>query len=124
MNIFPNVSFDRSDEYRAFILKHESAVKTEKAAWIREAEAGKKVIPYCQSYPEDEPERDPLIYFEFVDSDLNSYVDFFDRNTEQWVESYHYTDKHHSWTIKVDNWAYGDPLGLGFDDDTQTEVGE
>ena len=108
---FINATFDRSDEYRAFILEHESAVKTEKAAWIEAAKAGKKVIPYCSSCPEDEPERDPLIYFEFVDSDLNIYVDFFNRDTEEWIESFRYTDEDHSWTIKVDNIAYGNPLG-------------
>ena len=109
---FMNASFDRSDEYREFILEHDTAVPTEKGAWIPVARAGKKVVPYCESMPEDEPERDPQFYLEFVDEDLNIYVDFFDRDTEQWVDSYRFKDKQFTWTICVDNWLYGNPLGF------------
>jgi hypothetical protein len=109
---FLNATFDRSDEYRAFILGHDRATKTEKAAWIHAAKTGAKVIPYCCSYPEDEPDRDPQFYLEYVDDDLNIYVDFFDRDTEEWVDSYRYKDPKMSWTIYFDNWVAGNPLGL------------
>lgn len=102
---FLNASFDRSDEYRDFILRHDNAVKTEKAAWVAAAKAGAKIIPYCQSWPEDEPDRDPLIYCEFVDDKNNIYVDFFDRDTHEWVESYMFHDPKLAWTISVDRWG-------------------
>lgn len=108
---FINASLDRSDEYRDFIQSHENAVKTEKAAWIAAAKAGKKVIAYSESFPEDEPDRDPLVYFEFADEDKNLYVDFFNRDTKQWVESFKFFDEELAWTIGVDNMLYGYPLG-------------
>ena len=102
---FLNASFDRSDEYREFILSHDNAVKTERSAWVEAAKAGAKIIPYCQSCPEDEPDRDPLIYCEFVDEKNNIYVDFFDRDTHEWVESYKFYDPELAWTISVDKLA-------------------
>ena len=104
---FPNGSFDRSDEYREFILSHSNAVKTEKHAWVGEAKAGKKIWPYCESWPEDEPKRDDQVYFEFVDEDYNIYVDFFDRDSGEWIDSYCFTDPKLMWTIAVDLAAAG-----------------
>ena len=40
------------------------------------------------------------------------YVDFFNRDTEEWLESYRFTDDEYAWTISVDNAFCGDPLGL------------
>ena len=102
---FMNCSLDRSDEYREFILSHESAVQTEKAAWMEKAKAGERIIPYCESWPEDEPNRDPQVYFEFVDEENNIYVDFFDRDTQLWVDSYRFKDHQLSWTINIDKAA-------------------
>lgn len=102
---FLNASFDRSDKYRDFILNHDNAVKTERSAWVEAAKTGAKILPYCQSCPEDEPDRDPLVYFEFVDENNNIYVDFFDRDTDEWVESYRFYDPKLAWTISVDRWA-------------------
>lgn len=100
------------DEYKEIILSHENAVKTEKAAWMQAHEAGKKVWPYSQSMPEEAPNRESIIYFEFVDEDLNIYVDFFNWDTEEWIESYRFQDDELAWTISVDNLVCGDPLGL------------
>lgn len=78
-------SMQSPDEYKKIILSHENAVKTEKAAWMEAGKAGKKVWPYSASMPEEEPNRESVIYFEFVDEDLNIYVDFFNRDTEEWL---------------------------------------
>lgn len=109
---FPNCSMDRADEYRAFILTHDNAVKTEKAAWIEARKAGKSVIPYSCSCPENEPDRETVVYFEFLDEDLNVYVDFFNRDTREWIESFKFYDDGLAWTAAVDNAYYGDPLGI------------
>lgn len=102
---FLNCTLDRSDEYLDFILSHDNAVQTERSAWVEAAKNGAKIIPYCESWPQDEPERDPLVYFEFVDDDNNIYVDFFDRDTGEWVVSYKFYDRELSWTISIDRWA-------------------
>ena len=109
---FPNASFDSSKEYKEFILSHDNAVKTERLAFVEAAKAGKKVIPYSSSCPEDEPNREDVVYFEFVDSDLNIYVEFFNRDTQEWIESYCFRDADQEWTILCDNVMYGNPLGL------------
>ena len=105
-------SIHKPDEYKEFILSHENAVKTEKAAWMQAHKAGKKVWPYSESMPECKPKRESIIYFEFVDEDLNIYVDFFNRKTEEWIESYKFKDEQLAWTISVDNLLCEDPLGL------------
>ena len=74
--------------------------------------AGKKVWPYSESMPEEEPNRESVIYFEFVDEDLNIYVDFFNRDTQEHNESYKFFDEDLAWTIGVDNAFCGDPLGI------------
>lgn len=109
---FITCSFDPPDGYKAFILRHEHAEKTEKAAWMAAAKTGKAVIPYCEYSPREAPERDSIIYFEFVDEDLNIYVDFFNRDTQEHIESYKFFDEVLAWTIGVDNAFYGDPLGI------------
>lgn len=105
-------SMHSPDDYKKIILSHENSVKTEKAAWMEAGKAGKKVWPYSESMPEEEPNRESVIYFEFVDEDLNIYVDFFNRDTEEWLESYRFTDDEYAWTISVDNAFCGDPLGV------------
>lgn len=105
-------SFDSPAEYKKFILSHEDAVKTEKAAWVDAAKSGKKIWAYSESIPENEPDYESVVYFEFVDEDLNIYVDFFNRDTEAWIESYKFKDDKLAWTIKVDNIFCNDPLGL------------
>ena len=99
---FFTTSFDRSNEYRDFILEHDNAVKTEKAAWAELAKNGAEILPYCSSAPEDEPNRDNVVYFEFVDEADNIYVDFFDRDTTEWIESYKFYDADLARTIYVD----------------------
>ena len=105
------LSTDTPDEYKEFILQHDNAVKTEKAAWMEAHKAGKKVWPYSQSMLVDEPNRANIIYLEFVDEDLNIYVDFFNYDTEEWIESYRFKDDELAWTTLVDNVVCGDPLG-------------
>lgn len=105
-------SMDTPGAYKKFILQHDNAVKTEKAAWMEAGKAGKNVWAYSASMPEEEPNRESIIYFEFVDEDLNIYVDFFNRDTEEWIESYRFKDEGLAWTISVDNVFCGDPLGL------------
>lgn len=105
-------STDTPDEYKKFILQHDNAVKTEKAAWMEAHEAGKKVWPYSHSMLEEETDRGNIIYLEIVDEDLNIYVDFFNMDTEEWIESYRFKDEELAWTISVDNVFCGDPLGL------------
>lgn len=105
-------STDTPAAYKEFILQHDNAVKTEKAEWMKAHKAGKKVWPYSQSMPEEAPNRESIIYFEFVDEDLNIYVDFFNRDTEEFLESYRFKDDELAWTISVDNVVCGDPLGL------------
>lgn len=100
------------DEYKKIILSHENAIKTEKAAWMKAGKAGKKIWPYSCSMPEEEPNRESIIYCEFVDEDLNIYVDFFNRDTGEWLESYRFANDDYAWTISVDNAFCGNPLGL------------
>lgn len=105
-------SIDSPAEYKKFIASHDNAIKTGKAAWMEADESGRKVWPYSQSMPEEAPNRESIIYFEFVDEEMNIYVDFFNRDTEEWVESYRFKDDEIAWTISVDNLVCGDPLGL------------
>ena len=98
------VSFDRSEEYRDFILSHDNAVKTERAAWVETAKNGSHIIPYSESAPQDEPDRDSVVYFEFVDEGNNIYVDFFNRDTYEWIESFKFYDKDLAWTISWDKY--------------------
>lgn len=108
-------SMDSSEEYKEIILSHEGAVKTENAEWLKAIEAGKKVWPYSASMVPEEPDDETIIYFEFVDDDLNIYVDFFHMKSMEWIESYRFTDKDYAWTILIDNIICGNPLSLETD---------
>lgn len=103
------------EEYKEIILSHESAVKTEQAAWFKALESGKKVWPYSASMPPEEQNDETIVYFEFVDDDLNLYVDFFHTKNMKWIESYRFTDNDYAWTILIDNIVCGNPLSLGAD---------
>lgn len=100
------------EEYKEIILSHESAIKTEQAAWFKALESGKKVWAYSASMVPGEPDDETIIYFEFVDDDLNIYVDFFHIKNMEWIESYRFTDEDYAWTIFIDNIACGNPLSL------------
>jgi len=109
---FYGCSMHSPEEYKEIILSHEGAVKTENAEWLKAIEAGKKVWPYSASMVPEEPNDETIIYFEFVDDDLNIYVDFFHMKSMEWIESYRFTDKDYAWTIFIDNLACCNPLSL------------
>lgn len=105
-------SMHSPEEYKEIILSHEGAVKTEQAAWFKALESDKKVWPYSESMVPGEPDDETIIYFEFVDDDLNIYVDFFHIKSMEWIESYRFVDKDYAWTILFDNIAFGNPLSM------------
>ena len=105
-------SMHSPEEYKEIILSHENAIKTEKKAWLTAAKAGKKVWPYSASTIPEEPNDETIVYFEFVDEDMNIYVDFCNMKTMECIESYKFTDKNYEWTILIDNIVCDNPLAL------------
>lgn len=100
------------EEYKEIILSHENAIKTEEKAWLAAATAGKKVWPYSVSMIPNEPNDETIVYFEFVDEDMNIYVDFCNMKTLECIESYKFKDDDYAWTILIDNIVCGNPLLL------------
>lgn len=105
-------SMHSPEEYKEIILSHEDAIKTEQAAWFNALESGKKVWPYSASMVPEEQDDETIIYFEFVDDDLNIYVDFCNMKTLECIESYKFKDDDYAWTILIDNIVCGNPLSL------------
>lgn len=103
------------EEYKEIILSHEGALKTEKKEWLAAAIAGKKVWPYSASMVPEESDDKTIVYFEFVDEDMNIYVDFCNMKTLECIESYKFKDKDYAWTILIDNILCGNPLSLQAD---------